>query len=198
MRATALLPLHHGRAPRWLFGRMVKLAECIVEIIVHEYGVRGLLERLSDPWFFQSLSCVLGYDWHSSGTTTVTCGALKEAIRPGEHGIAVAGGKGKASRKAPAQIEALGQSFNMKSSRPGRVQPLSPHFLFRRGRQMDSNPTGDQRGEGERETLPLANRVREFYRRAPERHFMPVPHPSGLKHDVKGERGEPEGRPGHR
>jgi hypothetical protein len=117
MRATALLPLHHGRAPRWLFGRMVKLAECIVEIIVHEYGVRGLLERLSDPWFFQSLSCVLGYDWHSSGTTTVTCGALKEAIRPGELGIAVAGGKGKASRKAPSQIEEIGQSFNMKSSR---------------------------------------------------------------------------------
>jgi hypothetical protein len=79
--------------------------------------VRGLLERLSDPWFFQSLSCVLGYDWHSSGTTTVTCGALKEAIRPGELGIAVAGGKGKASRKAPSQIEEIGQSFNMKSSR---------------------------------------------------------------------------------
>ena len=117
MRATAVLPLHHGRAPRWLFGRMVKLAECIVEIIVHEYGVRGLLERLSDPWFFQSLSCVLGYDWHSSGTTTVTCGALKEAVDPGEMGFAVVGGKGKASRKTPAQIEEVGQTFGLASSR---------------------------------------------------------------------------------
>lgn len=117
MRATAVLPLHHGRAPRWLFGRMVKLAECIVEIIVHEYGVRGLLERLSDPWFFQSLSCVLGYDWHSSGTTTVTCGALREAIKPRELGVAVTGGKGKTSRKTPAQIEEIGQTFNLKSSR---------------------------------------------------------------------------------
>ena len=67
MRATVLLPLHRGRAPKWLFYRMVKLAECIVEMILHEYGIKGLLERLSDPWFFQSLSCILGYDWHSSG-----------------------------------------------------------------------------------------------------------------------------------
>jgi hypothetical protein len=109
--STALLPLHYGRAPKWLFGRMVKLAECIVRIIFHEYGVCGLLDRLSDPWFFQSLSCVLGYDWHSSGTTTVTCGALKEAISPGEFGLAVAGGKGKTSRRTPMHIEKLGEEL---------------------------------------------------------------------------------------
>ena len=117
MKATALLPLHRGRAPRWLFGRMVKLAECIIEIIISEYGVRGLLDRLSDPWFFQSLSCVLGYDWHSSGTTTVTCGALKEAIDPEQTGVAVAGGKGRASRKTPAQIEERGLGFSLSTSR---------------------------------------------------------------------------------
>ena len=116
MRATALLPLHCGRAPRWLFSRMVKLAECIVEIIVHEYGVRGLLDRLSDPWFFQSLSCILGYDWHSSGTTTVTCGALKEAMDPESIGVAVAGGKGRASRKTPTQIEEFGLGFGLSTS----------------------------------------------------------------------------------
>ncbi len=100
-----------------MFGRMVKLAGCIVEIIVDEYGVRGLLDRLSDPWFFQSLSCVLGYDWHSSGTTTVTCGALKEAIDPEQTGVAVAGGKGRASRKTPAQIEERGLGFGLSTSR---------------------------------------------------------------------------------
>lgn len=96
---------------------MVKLAKCIVEIIIHEYGVRGFLDRLSDPWFFQSLSCVLGYDWHSSGTTTVTCGALKEAINPSEFGVAVAGGKGKTSLKTPAHIEKLGSGFSFSTSR---------------------------------------------------------------------------------
>ena len=125
MKATALLPLHHGRAPRWLFNRMVKLAECIVEIVVHEYGVRGLLDRLSDPWFFQSLSCVLGYDWHSSGTTTVTCGALKEAIDPVEMGIAVAGGKGKASRRTPADIVERGLDFGFSSQRIEGLQYAS-------------------------------------------------------------------------
>ena len=116
-RGVAELPLHYGRAPRWLFTRMVKLAECIVEIIVDEYSVRGLLQRLSDPWFFQSLSCVLGYDWHSSGTTTVTCGALKEAIDLERHGVAVTGGKGRASTRAPREIEESAQKLGLPSLR---------------------------------------------------------------------------------
>ncbi len=84
-----------------------------MRIIIDEYGVGFLLQRLSDPWFFQSLSCVLGYDWHSSGTTTVTCGALKEAIDPSELGVAVAGGKGRASRKTPAEIGARGEVLGL-------------------------------------------------------------------------------------
>ncbi len=125
MRGTALLPLHHGRAPKWLFGRMVKLAECILEIIVDEFGVGGLLSRLSDPWFFQSLSCVLGYDWHSSGTTTVTCGALKEAVDPEKLGIAVTGGKGRTSRRAPAEIEEHGLGFGLDTERIEELQYAS-------------------------------------------------------------------------
>jgi hypothetical protein len=115
--ATALLPLHPGKAPRWLFRRMVELARCITGIVIDEYGREGLMTRLSDPWFFQSLSCVLGYDWHSSGTTTVTCGALKEAIDPGETGLTIAGGKGKTSLKAPAEIRAMGETFGLGGER---------------------------------------------------------------------------------
>jgi hypothetical protein len=83
---------------------MVKLAQGITEIIILEYGEKELLTRLSDPFWFQAFSCVLGYDWHSSGTTTVTCGAIKEALDPEIHGICVAGGKGKTSKKAPLEI----------------------------------------------------------------------------------------------
>lgn len=111
--ATALLPLHPGKAPRWLFGRMVELARCITGIVIDEYGRDGFMARLSDPWFFQSLSCVLGYDWHSSGTTTVTCGALKEAIDPEETGLAICGGKGKTSLKTPTEIRDRGEAFNL-------------------------------------------------------------------------------------
>jgi len=71
----ANLPLHYGQAPRWLFKRMVSLSKGIVEVLIYEYGKDEFLKRISDPFWFQALSCVLGYDWHSSGTTTVTCGA---------------------------------------------------------------------------------------------------------------------------
>lgn len=113
---TADLPLHPGKAPRWLFKRMVGLSEGIVDVMVHEYGRDEFLRRISDPFWFQCLSCVLGFDWHSSGTTTVTCGALKEAIDPQRHGIVIAGGKGKTSRRAPSQIMESANVFNISSS----------------------------------------------------------------------------------
>jgi len=113
----ANLPLHGGKAPKWLFKRMVNLSKGIVDVISYEYGKDEIIRRLSDPFWFQSLSCVLGYDYHSSGTTTVTCGALKEAINPQEHGFAIAGGKGKASRKTPSQIEEIGEIFNFSASK---------------------------------------------------------------------------------
>jgi len=104
------LPLHGGRAPRWLFSRMSRLARSIVELVVLEHGTAGLLERMSDPGWFQALGCVLGFDWHSSGLTTTTCGAIKEGIRGEEEslGLFVAGGKGAASRRTPAEIATWG------------------------------------------------------------------------------------------
>jgi len=109
---VANLPLHGGKAPKWLFKKMVALSKGIIEVIGLEFGKEEFLQRLSDPFWFQALSCVLGYDWHSSGTTTVTCGALKEALDPTEHGLAIAGGKGKASKKTPQQIEEIGNTYN--------------------------------------------------------------------------------------
>ena len=105
-RRVAQLPLHSGRAPPWLFRRMTKLAGAVTEAIVEEFGPEEMLRRLSDPWWFQAFGCVLGFDWHSSGVTTVTCGALKEAAksRGDQLGILVAGGKGAVSRKTPQEI----------------------------------------------------------------------------------------------
>jgi hypothetical protein len=50
----------------------------------------------------------LGFDWHSSGVTTVTCGAQKEAARVcgPDLGILLAGGKGGTSRKTPQESAA--------------------------------------------------------------------------------------------
>ena len=80
---------------------MRKLAKEIANIMIEEQGSAKFIERLSDPYWFQAFGCVLAYDWHSSGVTTVVTGILKTAITPEEHGIAVCGGKGRTSRKTP-------------------------------------------------------------------------------------------------
>jgi hypothetical protein len=98
----ANLPLHPGQCPRWLFPRMKAMAAAITEVIVYEYGQEEMLKRLSDPYWFQAFGCVLGFDWHSSGLTTTTMGALKEGLNELDVGIKVAGGKGGTSRKAEA------------------------------------------------------------------------------------------------
>jgi uncharacterized protein len=102
----ANLPLHGGKAPAWLFQRMRKLAGSLTEIMVMELGQEAFLDRISDPFWFQCLGCVLGFDWHSSGVTTTTCAALKEGIegREADLGLFICGGKGAASRKTPQQI----------------------------------------------------------------------------------------------
>src|SRR5712671_5896632 len=104
----ASLPLHGGKAPAWLFGRMVKLSREIVIYLASEFGSREVLRRLSDPFWFQAFGCVLGFDWHSSGVTTTVCGAVKESLRETgpDWGLFAAGGKGAASRKSPLQIAA--------------------------------------------------------------------------------------------
>jgi hypothetical protein len=112
-RRLANLPLHGGKAPPWLFRRMTRLAGAVTMAIVDQFGPDEVLRRLADPWWFQAFGCVLGFDWHSSGVTTVTCGALKEAYKlfGADLGIAVAGGKGGTSRRAPDEIAAAADRF---------------------------------------------------------------------------------------
>ena len=98
-----------GKCPPWLFKRMKILAGLVSEFIIYEYGKDEFLRRIANPYFFQSFGCVLGFDWHSSGLTTTTMGALKEAMDPEKHGIAVLGGKGGTSRKTPDEIENISQ-----------------------------------------------------------------------------------------
>jgi hypothetical protein len=122
---VANLPLHPGKAPRWLFKRMVALSRGISEVIIYEYGTDEFLRRLADPFWFQALSCVLGFDWHSSGCTTVACGALKEAINSKDLGITLCGGKGKASRSTLTEIETCSEKHNFSTSIVERLQYCS-------------------------------------------------------------------------
>ncbi len=111
----ANLPLHYGKAPRWLFARMTGLAREITVAIVAEFGAEEMLRRLSHPYWFQAFGCILGYDWHSSGVTTTLCAALKEGVRGMEKelGLFVCGGKGKTSRRTPQELEVWGDALSL-------------------------------------------------------------------------------------
>ena len=113
----AELPLHPGRCPPWLFAEMKRLGGAIVKLIVQEHGRHEFPRRISDPFFFQAFGCTLGFDWHSSGLTTTVCGALKEAIVPHEFGIALYGGKGRASRRTQDELEDVAEVFSLSSHR---------------------------------------------------------------------------------
>jgi hypothetical protein len=116
-RRLANLPLHGGKAPPWLFRRMTRLAGAVTMAVVDQFGPPEMLRRLADPWWFQAFGCVLGFDWHSSGVTTVTCGALKEAYKlfGPDLGIVVAGGKGATSRRTPDEIAAAADRLAVSS-----------------------------------------------------------------------------------
>ena len=108
---TADLPLHGGRVPVWLAERMTRLGTSISEAVLCQYGATGLLSRLSDPFWFQALGCVMGMDWHSSGITTSVISALKRGLNPRAHelGIHLCGGRGRHSRKTPAELMAIAE-----------------------------------------------------------------------------------------
>jgi len=133
----ANLPLHYGKVPPWLFGRMCQLAREITIVTVTEFGTEEMLRRFSDPFWFQAFGCVLGYDWHSSGVTTTVCGAIKEGMRGLERelGLFAAGGKGRTSRKTPAEIENTGHLL--------KVNPTPLIYASRMSAKVDNSALQD-------------------------------------------------------
>lgn len=121
----AELPLHSGRAPPWLFSRMKSLGREIIKSIVLEFGRKEFLLRLSDPFWFQSLGCVLGYDWHSSGVTTVLSAVIREILDEEELGIAVCGGKGKRSLETQDEILEKGDKLSLSDSKIAEISRAS-------------------------------------------------------------------------
>jgi hypothetical protein len=126
-KAYADLPLHYGKVPEWLAVRMRSLGGAIIASIVQEYGREEVLSRLSDPFWFQALGCVLGMDWHSSGITTSVMGALKGAVnkQSGELGIYICGGRGKHSRETPNELKVIAEKTGLDATVLIRSSKLS-------------------------------------------------------------------------
>jgi len=124
---SADLPLHYGVVPPWLAERMAKLGLAVTEAVLAEYGTKAMLERLSDPFWFQSLGAVMGMDWHSSGITTSVLGALKRAINPHAKalGIYICGGKGRFSKETPAELNRVAEQTGLDGNHLVRCSKLS-------------------------------------------------------------------------
>ncbi len=86
-----------------------------------------LLTRLSDPFWFQALGCVMGMDWHSSGITTSVLGALKRGLAPraAELGIYICGGRGRHSRHTPDELRAVAEGCGLDGESLARTSRLT-------------------------------------------------------------------------
>ncbi|MEL7531731.1 MAG: DUF763 domain-containing protein [Bacteroidota bacterium] len=124
---TADMALWGGSIPRWLFDRMVQLSLPIVESILIEYGREGFIQRLSDPFWFQSFGAVIGMDWNSSGVTTAVMRALRQSLNPHAQtlGLYVCGGKGKQSLKTPEELIRIGDYTGLDGKKLARSSKLS-------------------------------------------------------------------------
>ncbi len=99
----AELRLCSGYVPQ--YKEMVELARPLIEIMISDLGKRKTIERFSDPFWFQSLACAMGFEHNYTGATTVTIKAIKEALKQdGE--IFIFGGKGREAINTPQEIEA--------------------------------------------------------------------------------------------
>jgi uncharacterized protein len=124
---SADLALMGGSIPYWLFDRMTKLSLPVVESIILEYGKRAFLQKLSDPFWFQSFGAVIGMDWNSSGITTAVMSALKKSLNPhaAELGIYVCGGKGKDSLQTPTELITIGDKTGLNGNELAKFSRLT-------------------------------------------------------------------------
>ena len=123
MTGIADLPLHYGHVPDYLLKTMKGMCDAIVHTMLYEYGEDKLLDRLSNPLWFQALNNAIGMDWDSSGSTTVLLSILKQVIKP-KDGIVVVGGKGKASLSVKDELMSA-KSFDVETDKLVEYSALS-------------------------------------------------------------------------
>jgi len=87
------LKLASGPVPH--YKEIVALTRAIIQALEFEFGPREVIKRFSDPLWFNSYACLVGFEWNYSGMTTVTLKALKEALSSIDTGLIALGGKGK-------------------------------------------------------------------------------------------------------
>jgi len=98
MKKVGDVELRLAKGPVPHYKELKELERSIVKVIIEEFGTEELIKRYSNPLWFNSLACLLGFEWNYSGMTTVTLKALKEISIEDNLPIIVLGGKGKDSK----------------------------------------------------------------------------------------------------
>ena len=120
-KGTALLPLHYGHPPEYLYRRMVKLGGILSDLIVEKFGIQTFLEKMADPFWFHSFSLAIGFDWNSSGTTTATLSAVKEYFGKRDSEIHILGGKGPRLGEIHQEMQKLVNDGRISDSKGSRI-----------------------------------------------------------------------------
>ncbi len=100
----AELRLCDGYVPH--YKEMVMIAKPLIKLMIDDIGIKETIKRFSDPFWFQSLACALGFEHNYTGATTVTLKAIKEAFKD-ENDIFILGGKGKNALQVPYELSEL-------------------------------------------------------------------------------------------
>ncbi|MGC9118958.1 MAG: DUF763 domain-containing protein [Thermoproteus sp.] len=119
------LPLHTGHVPPWLLSRMKKLSTLLLKIMYDLWGEEGILVRLASPVFFQAVNDLIGMDWDSSGSTTVTTAVLKYAMEKADLPIRIAGGKGEAALRTPDELRSIADRWGLDWARLAEASRLA-------------------------------------------------------------------------
>ncbi len=128
LEGVADLPLHDGHVPLWMIKYMKRMSRAILAILIDELGPEELVKRLANPFWFQALNNIIGMDWDSSGSTTVTTAIVKESLKSLESGVYVAGGKGSQAKNTPRELREY--------SDKGFLDPEKAVFLEKASRLM--------------------------------------------------------------
>ncbi len=102
---SATLWLAEGAVPH--YREMVELGREIIRALSDWMGTDEVVRRFADPFWLSSLACLLGFEWNTSGQTTVTLRALKQGLAGTDIPVRVLGGKGSEMRMVQLEAAAV-------------------------------------------------------------------------------------------
>jgi len=98
MRRIGDVELRLAKGPVPHYKEIKELTRSIIKVLEYEFGTEEIIKRFSNPLWYNSYACLVGFEWNYSGMTTVPLRALREILREENLGLYAFGGKGRESK----------------------------------------------------------------------------------------------------